>query len=332
MPCRNFYRLYASSILLLAISGFARADDQLPVDRSSIWTFNIENDAVAGTDRYYTSGLRIGWTSPTNALPDFISVLGHSVWGDGLQRIAIDISQSLFTPSNTQISPADPTDRPYAGELTGDFSLIQDTARMRSVLGVDLGLVGQGALGEQVQNGFHRLIGQTTNKGWGSQVPNQPLVELFAERTWRLPVAQIGGLEADVLPDLTAGVGNERVYGLGGVLLRIGHGLDADFGAARIRPGLSGSDAYVQTTPVTWYIFAGGDGQLVGYDTTLNGPAFQASRSVSLVPVVGEAEAGLAAIAYGVRLSYTEVVQSAEFHHQRGGLFQFGALTLSAKF
>jgi hypothetical protein len=332
MRWRNFYRHFAAPILLLALSGFAQAEDELPVDKSSIWTFDIENDAVAGTDRYYTSGLRIGWTSPTSALPDFISTLGHTVWGDGTQRIAIDISQSLFTPSNTQISPPDPTDRPYAGELTGDFSLIQDTARTHSVLGVDLGMIGQAALGEQVQNGFHRLIGQTTNKGWGYQVPNEPLAELFAERTWRVPVAQFGGLDADVLPDLAAGVGNERVYGLAGVLLRIGHGLDADFGPARIRPGLSGSDAYVQTTPIAWYIFAGGDGQLVGYDATLNGPAFQSSRSVSLTPVVGEAEAGLAVIAYGVRLSYTEAVQSAEFHHQRGGLFQFGALTLSAKF
>ncbi len=302
------------------------------VDKASIWTFDIENDAVAGTDRYYTSGLRIGWTSPTGVLPDPVAALGHAVWGDGTQRIAIDISQSIFTPSNTQISPPDPTDRPYAGELTGNFSLIQDSERTRSVLGFDLGLVGQGALGEQVQNGFHRLIGQTTNKGWGAQVPNEPLVELFAERTWRLPVAQLGGLEADVLPDLAGGVGNQRVYGMAGMLLRIGQGLGADFGAARVRPGLSGSDAYVQITPITWYIFAGGDGQLVGYDATLNGPAFQSGPSVALTPLVGEAEAGLAVIAYGVRLSYTETVQSAEFHHQRGGLFQFGAITLSAKF
>jgi hypothetical protein len=64
----------------------------------------------------------------------------------------------------------------------------------------------------------------------------------------------------------------------------------------------------------------------------LNGNSFESSRSVPINPVVGEAEAGLAVIVAGVRITYTEIVQTAEFHHQRGGLFQFGAVNISAKF
>ncbi len=301
-------------------------------DPSSIWTFDIENDAVAGTDRYYTSGLRLGYTSPTGKVPDFVADLGHAVWGDGVQRISISLTQPLFTSSNTQISPPDPTDRPYAGELLAQVSLIQDTSDTRSVLGLDLGMVGPAAQGEEVQNGFHTLIGDTPNKGWDYQIHNEPLVELLSERTWRLPIAQFAGLETDALPSFTAAVGNERIYAQTGLLFRIGQGLNSDFGAARIRPGVTGSDAYLQTRPFVWYIFAGGDGQLVGHDITLNGNSFESSRSVPINPVVGEAEAGLAVIVAGVRITYTEIVQTAEFHHQRGGLFQFGAVNISAKF
>ncbi len=33
---------------------------------------------------------------------------GRAVWGDGVQRISIDLSQSIFTPRNTQLSPPEP--------------------------------------------------------------------------------------------------------------------------------------------------------------------------------------------------------------------------------
>ncbi len=122
----------------------------------------------------------------------------------------------MFTPRDTQISPPDPRDRPYAGPLLGNAALIHDTDRARSVLDLNVGVIGPAALGEEVQNGFHSLISQEPNKGWDSQLPNQPVLELLASRIWRLPVASVGPLEIDTLPTLTAGLGTWRVYGLAG--------------------------------------------------------------------------------------------------------------------
>ena len=73
----------------------ARAEP--PPDRGTIITGQAENDLVTGTDRFYTSGVRLGITLPTGELPGFASDFGHWLWGDGQQRLAFDLSQNIFT-------------------------------------------------------------------------------------------------------------------------------------------------------------------------------------------------------------------------------------------
>lgn len=311
------------------------AEAQPPADPVSIWTLQDENATITTnklSDRNYVNGLRIGWTSPTEMLPDFLATMGHTLWGDGRQRIAFDLSQSIFTPANTQSNPPDPHDRPYAGVLTGNFALIEDSDSWRSTLGLQLGVIGPAALGEEVQNGFHDIIGQGHNRGWGYQIHNEPLIELTSQRVWRLPIAQFGGIETDALPDLEVGAGNLRVYALTGAVFRLGQGLNSDFGVARVRPGITGGDAFTPTRGFAWYVFAGFDGQAVAHDITLDGNTFEDSAHVSRQPWVAEAEGGLAVMYQGVRLTYTQVVQTQEFHGQHGGLHQFGSLALSVRF
>ncbi len=318
---------------LIAAPGLAAP----PQDPAGILALQAENDAAStlkGTsDQYYTSGLRLGYTSGTNAVPDALSGLGRAVWGDGVQRISLDISQSIFTPRYTQISPPDPRDRPYAGYLNATLGLLHDSDNARSLLALSLGVIGPSALGRQVQNGFHDLIGDTPNRGWSAQLKDEPAIELLAERTYRLPIAQFHGVETDALPALTAGVGTVRDYVQAGVSFRLGQGLDSDFGAPRIRPGLSGSDAYTPTRPFAWYVFAGADGQGIARDVFLDGSTFRArGPSVDKRPYLGEFQAGLAAMLYGVRVTYTQTWQTDSFKGQKSGLFNFGSLALSARF
>ncbi len=321
--------------LVLAALGTVAAHAAPPADPSSIWTLQEENASVSTahlTDRYYVNGLRLGWTSPTDAVPGFLASMGHALWGDGQQRIAFDLTQQMFTPANTAASEPVPGDRPYAGVLLGNFSLISDTDTSRSTLTLSLGVVGPASGAEQLQNGFHDLIGQDRNNGWSNQIQNTPAVELLSERVWRLPLAQFGGLETDVLPSLTAAVGDVRDYLQTGAIIRLGQGLTSDFGVPRVRPGLSGGDAYVQTRPFVWYVFAGVDGQAVGYDITLQSNPFRGGPHVDAIWDVGELECGVAILAYGVRLTLTYAAQTQEFEGQHGGLHQFGSAALSVKF
>ena len=308
-----------------------------PQDPHGIITLQGENDAVStlrGTsDMYYTSGLRLGYTTGTTGLPDFLNRFGNAVWGDGVQRVSIDVSQSIFTPRNTQINPPDPRDRPYAGYLRVSTMLIHDDDNSRGTIGASLGVIGPDALGREVQNGFHNLIGDTPNKGWSSQLPNEVAVEFLGERTFRVPVTRFSGLEVDTLPAVTAGVGTVRDYIQLGGTIRLGQGLASDFGTPRIRPGMSGGDAYTPTRPFAWYVFAGVDGQAIARDEFLDGSAFNGNaRHVQKVPFLGEFEAGAAAMFYGVRLTYTQTFQTTSFRGQKGGLFNFGSLAGSVRF
>jgi hypothetical protein len=309
---------------------------QMSPDPDSIWTIQVENDAVStlkGTsDQYYTSGLRLGWTSGANAVP-FVAALGQNFWGDGTTRLSVEISQSLFTPRDTQISPPNPDDRPYAGVLIATVGMIHDTSVIRDVIALSLGDVGPGALGREVQNGFHNIIGDTPNRGWHYQLNDQPAFELFGQRTWRLPITSVGSIEYDALPSVALSGGDIRDYVQAGGVLRFGQGLASDFGTPRIQPGLSGTDAFTSTRPFVWYGFAGVDGQAVGYDVTLDGSTFRTnSRHVPRIWDVGEMEAGAAVIWHGVRITYTQTWQTQEFRGAKAGLFNFGSLALSTKF
>ena len=304
-------------------------------DPTSIWTLQDENASISTaklTDRYYVNGFRLGWTSGTDTTPDFLRQAGRVLWGDGQTRISFDLTQQIYTPADTQAYNPPLDDRPYAGVLLGNFGLITDTSDARSSITISAGVVGPWALAEQVQNGFHNIIGQNKTNGWHYQIPNTFAIEGVTARTWRLPITTVGNMEVDALPELDAGLGDVRIYGETGAVFRLGQGLDSDFGVARVRPGMSGGDAFKPTRPIPWYVFAGADGQAVAYDITLNGSPFESSRSVTLKPLVGELEVGFAVMAYGTRFTYTQVFQTQEFQHQKGGLHQFGSFALSVRF
>lgn len=303
-------------------------------DSGTIITFQDENDLTAGTDRNYTNGARLGITLPTGVMPGFVADAGHWLWGDGLQRLSFDLSQNMFTPRVTQAVRPDPRDRPYAAILLGTASLIHDTDDRRDILSLGIGAIGPPALGEEAQNTVHRIVRAKTVKGWDYQLPGQPVVQITADRIWRLPLTPPGSaLEVDALPELTAGVGTWRIYAQGGLQVRVGQGLDADFGAARIRPGLTGSDAFNTDRTVAWYLFAGANGQAIAWDETLDGEPFASTRHVGRVPLVAEFQVGaVIMLSNSVRASLTQVWQTQEFRGQYGHMFSFSSAAISLKF
>lgn len=324
----------AAACCVTAGAVLAAADEAADPHAATI-TLQDENASVSSaklTDRFYVNGLRLGYTSGLGDVPQAAQDVGQEVWGGGKLRLGVGLSQQIFTPADTlpYVPPAN--DRPYAGVLMGTLSLQRDVEDSRSTLGLSLGVVGPAALAQEVQNGFHDIISQGHTNGWHAQLHNEPVLELTSARTWRLPTGSLGGLETDVLPELAVGLGNLKVYGQTGVAVRLGQGLMSDYGVARVAPGASGGDAFVPARPFAWYVFVGATGQGVAHDLTLEGNDFEDSASVKLKPLQGELTAGLALMAFGTRLTYTQVVQTQEFQHQRGGLHQMGSLALSVRF
>lgn len=236
--------------------GTAPAKPILTPDATAIWTLQDENATITSaklSDRYYTNGLRLGFTSGTESVPRALQGLGDLVFGQtGQYRYSIDITQQIYTPQDTNSGNPPLSDRPFAGLLLANLGLLHDTASSRSTLGLSIGVLGPSALGRQIQNGFHDVISQNEVHGWGTQLHDEPVFELLSARTWRQPLGTVFGLETDGLADVSAGLGTVRIYAEGGGQLRLGQGLASDFGTARLRPGISGGDVFRPVRPFAW--------------------------------------------------------------------------------
>jgi len=304
-------------------------------DPDSIVTIQIENDAISipGTDRYYTAGQRLGYVSPTGVLPGFLAGLGHDVFGQGAQRLEVDLQQQIYTPRNTQVYNPNPDDLPYSGDLALHGTIISDTPETRSLLGASIGVVGPAALGEPVQNGFHSLIGDTSNKGWRYQLHDEPTLDFLVGRIYRYNLASFddGAVQVQALPQASAQLGNTEIYAQGGAILRVGSGLDSDFGPAVMSPQMTGADAYTPTQPIVWYVFGGAVGRLVAHDLAVQGDDFRSSRGVALTPYQADLEVGGAIMLFGLRVTATEIFETPEFHHEAPA-FQYGSIAVSARF
>ncbi len=92
----------------------AFAIEEIPIvertkeDKKGNITVNLENDLFAGTDRRYTHGSRIAYTSSEEAMPSFIRKAGNYLpllAKTGKKRIGVAIGQNIYTPSNYHPQP-----------------------------------------------------------------------------------------------------------------------------------------------------------------------------------------------------------------------------------
>ena len=232
----------------------------------------------------------------------------------------------------------DPDDRPYAGWLNVGVALQtihrqgEEPIRM-DTMEISLGVVGPWALGRELQNNFHDVIGQDESEGWDHQLKNEPALQLTYERRWRTGSWDIVpglGLETDFVPYAGFGLGNVMIYGSAGGIVRMGEDLHKDFGPPRARPALPGSDTF-NDSGVSWYFFAGLEGQAVGHNIFLDGNTFRDGPNVERYPWVAEGQAGLAIFVGNVRIAYTHVLKSPEFE-ERDRWQEYGSLSLGFSF
>ncbi len=325
----------AALLLLLATApGFAQTAQKS--DPAGSLALSYDNDLVAGTDRYYTSGIQLDWRSPSANPPAWLAWLNRQPGllfpEGGAPRWGLSLGQSIFTPADTRRRNPDPLDRPYAGWLFGAVSLVSSTATEFGAMELQVGMVGPSALGRQAQNGVHRLRSLPLAEGWDHQLRDEPGVNLILARQWRLNTAPgWGGLSAGLVPSVTASLGNVMTYASAGLLLRLGSRLDADFGPPRSRPALSGSAFFEPGDGLGWYVFAGAEGRAVAHNIFLDGNSWVDGPRVDRIPTVGDASLGAVAMLGAVRLSATYTLRSREFSGQPRAA-QFGSVSLSFRF
>jgi lipid A 3-O-deacylase len=139
--------------------------------------FNVSNDLIDKTDYYYTSGLALTFNHPflrKNPFNKLIPALPKATD----KAYGLTITQDIYTPLNVDTAGYIPTDRPYVATLMlyMQKTSFQSKRRLRLYSGLGLGFIGNIALGEQAQNGFHNLIHNNIYQGWYNQLDNKLLL------------------------------------------------------------------------------------------------------------------------------------------------------------
>ena len=319
-------------------AGTAHADEP-----GYLISIQFENDFFGGgTDRHFSHGTRIEcltspiqWiTDAADKLPWFKSERARSSPKDELKaRASLSLGQNIYTPEDTVATQLITEDRPYAGWLYMGFGLVANQGTKRyDKLELEIGMVGPYSFAEDVQTFWHSLLGLQVPNGWDNQLENEPGAVIYYEQTRRFEKQNIGlGLDVDVLPHFGGALGNVFTYAAAGITLRIGSGLDEDFGPPRIRPSLPGSAYFRPEKGFSWYLFAGLEGRAVLHNIFLDGNTFTDSHSVDKELFVGDLQAGLVFQWNRFRITYTQIFRTKEFEGQDSGDL-FGSVSLSYHF
>ncbi|WP_068499415.1 lipid A deacylase LpxR family protein [Magnetospirillum moscoviense] len=307
--------------LLLSLCGPALAEDS---PRMGVLE---ENDSLyTGSDRHYTQGLRIslltGAIKADSPWAEPFALIAPPDSGQAVsRRYSVFVGQSLFTPEDVSRKSPDGRDRPYAGWLYLGTSLLQESAgNSLENLELSVGIVGPGAMGRSSQNDYHQFIGIKQAWGWGEELDNEPGIVLSYERLWRFALLGGPGGGVDVVPQAGATIGNVFTYASAGAMLRWGRNLQVDYGGARVRPGLSGTDYFDGARldgKLGYSVFAGLQGRLVAHNIFLDGSLVQDGPGVDKMPVVADFQAGLSLFwSRDVQMMLGAVRRTSEFEGQ----------------
>lgn len=178
----------------------ARADDR---NRMAMYV-RLDNDSFAGSDRGYTNGIRIGFTSPTVASFDDSRLPAPLRWLDrrlawmqprGFEdyNVTLAIGQGMFTPEDRRPRVPDPLDRPYAGVLVASVTYNGRDAHSMHSTTLELGLVGPSTLAEQTQDFVHDRLGSDEFRGWDHQLRDEPVARIIHQRLRKRVLAARAG-------------------------------------------------------------------------------------------------------------------------------------------
>lgn len=289
----------------------------------------VENDMLAGSDRYYTNGLKLGGGVEIPLLESLFAPIPQSILEalarkspegeEPINHFGLFIGQNMYTPRHIGVAENQPFDRPWAAwlYLGGVVQRVQGD-RLDSVE-LDIGMVGPAALGRQVQTGWHRLIGVQQPKGWSNQIPNE-----LAFMAAYLQKRRFGNDTIQIVPHMGVTVGTVMTLARAGGIVRIGNRMTG-FGPDSIEPGgamlqaTRDQDMRASDACCEWYLFAGGDYRLVARNIFLDGTLFRDSPSVDRRNAVYDLTTGLMFRYRQLNLSLTHIRRSEEFTTPSGG-------------
>ncbi len=319
---------------LFALMACASSSAAAPAPVSDHGTLSLlfENDIFYKTDRDYTNGVELSYTTAAQDTPKLFVDLARLLpffSTSGSVRASYAFGQSIYTPSHLGLADPPLTDRPYAGFLYGGFGLADDTGRRLDQIELQVGVIGPSSLASDTQTFVHKILNDRPPMGWQTQLRGEPGIVLTYSRNLKLiPRQSFLGLFIDLEPHYGGAAGNVYDYANVGAMARIGFNIPDDYGPLRIEPSLPGSGFFQSTGDIGAYAFVGVDGRAVARNLFLDGNTWEQSRRVEKNILVGDLELGAAITFNFMQITFTHVIRTKEYKTQTAA-DQFGAVNLS---
>ena len=265
----------------LAATGAAAADE-------ARWYLQIDNDVVFVTDRWYSSGVRLGRVAQY-----------------GIGEVELGFVHEVYVPEQRNWEPGRADRKPTARALLYAAHQLRDSDGFQTVE-MQLGVRGPSALGRQTTEFVHRAI-PAEDVDWSRQLtPNRLDASLVAARS-----STLGPLRLHY-----GGVAGTQVFFVhAGFEFRYGPGSrDIDFQVMRF--------AATPPFPATadglgWSVFAGASARAVAFNDMIGPNYAPGGEDIHLNHGVGRLAGGVAYTWVGGSLTFSLVRDTREFHEQR---------------
>ncbi len=293
--------------MLAALVALAGATGALADAAGSHWYVQVDNDVLYGTDRWYTSGVRIARVAQKG---------DHEIeWG---------VLQEIYTP---EANRSNPIDRPPAARLLATVARHDRAPGDWRTLELDLGVTGPAALGRQAQDFIHRFV-PAPHEEWSHQRSNR----LDAQVTWVR--SQRLGSSADrarrVYIHYGVVAGNQVAFAHAGIELRFGHGAAAEMSSPVQRFAATPPPALAPGTG-GWSFFAGANVRAVARDLLLDPNTALSDPDPERRRIVRRYTLGATWINRWSSIAFAMAHDSAEFVGQRRS-HGFGSVTVHLEF
>jgi hypothetical protein len=228
------------------------------INAKRYFRFNYDNDYFASRDQDYTQGYSFELVSPNLQKNPINKILFNPKNSEN--KYGISIEHIGFTPFNIKSPNIQYGDRPFAATIMlKSFAIATDTIRKsRLISSMNIGLIGPGAFGKEMQVAIHEATGNTIPEGWQNQVKNDVVLnyEVSYEKQF-ISYRNLFSLST-----------NTRAR-LGTLFTNAGFGLTTTFGI--INSPFSTSKTKKR---FAIYGFAQSMVNVIGYDATLQGGMF----------------------------------------------------------
>ena len=270
MPCD----MNPSALLILltalfsALAGLAQPCTGMSIadadaSRERLLRLYYDDDAFAGTHRYFTRGIRAELIHPRFRDLFLSRRILFRLGGRPTTYYGLGVAQAIYTPENLSSPDIVPGDRPYAGTLSLQHFLISNDLRrmLRMTTWLDIGV-----LGPLSGSGLFAGANENPNRpqGWDKQIRTDLLLGYGGMIEKGL--ISVNGIDAVAFGRVN--LGTVHTYAGGGLLLRLGlvnpYFHDLHFSRRTIYGNRD-------VRPYQFFLTARGEGRLIGYDATLQG-------------------------------------------------------------